>query len=201
MSLSIRPYHPSDLVLYYRICLQTGDSGKDATAKYKDPDLIGHFYAAPYAVLEPDVCFTLCEDHLPVGYIIGTRDSVEFARRCEQEWFPPLRQRYPLPDPNDQSPDAHIIRLIHNGYRVKEELIDYPAHLHIDILPQGQGKGFGRRLIDTFVRRLRELRVPALHLEVGKRNPGAIKFYQRTGFHVIKEYEWSIAFGMRLDEE
>ena len=200
MSLSIRPYHPSDLVNYYRICLLTGDSGKDASTKYKDPDLIGHFFAAPYAVLEPDLCFTLCCSDSPCGYIIGTRDSVKFYDRCEQEWFPVLRDRYPLPEAEDMSPDAHIIRLIHKGHRIKEDLTAYPAHLHIDILPRGQGRGMGRQLIDTFLDRLRELNIPAVHLEVGKANQGAVQFYKKVGFHLIKEYERSIAFGMRLYE-
>ena len=29
----------------------------------------------------------------------------------------------------------------------------YPAHLHIDLLPELQGQGWGRRLIDTLVGR------------------------------------------------
>ena len=58
----------------------------------------------------------------------------------------------------------------------------------------------GRKLIETFCNKLVELKVPALHLEVGKRNTNAIQFYEKTGFQIIKEYEWSIAFGMKLPE-
>ena len=200
MQFEIRPYHPSDLVSYYRICLMTGDSGKNATGLYKDPDLIGHFYAGPYAVLEPDICFTLTCDENPCGYIIGAKDSIEFSGRCEKEWFPELRKRYSMPPETDDSPDAKIIRLIHKGQVVKEEVKDYPAHLHIDLLPAAQGQGLGRKIINTFTGRLKELNIPALHLEVGKRNEGAVKFYERVGFHRIKEYEYSIAFGMHLKD-
>ncbi len=52
--------------------------------------------------------------------------------------------------------------------------------------------------MNTFIDKLRELGVPALHLEVSKTNEGAIKFYQRMDFHIIKEYEKSIAFGLKL---
>lgn len=200
MQFEIRPYHPTDFISYYRICLKTGDSGKDATNLYKDPDLIGHFYAGPYAVLEPDVCFTLTCDDSPCGYIIGAKDSFAFSRRCEEEWFPELRKRYSMPPENDDTPDAKIIRLIHKGQIVKEEVKDFPAHLHIDLLPVAQGQGLGRKIINTFTDRLKELGVPALHLEVGKRNEGAVKFYERVGFHLVKEYEYSIAFGMHLKD-
>ena len=52
--------------------------------------------------------------------------------------------------------------------------------------------------MEVFISKLKELNVPALHLEVGKANPGAIKFYEKIGFHKIHEYEYSIAFGMEL---
>ena len=56
---TIRPYHPEDLDGLYDICLKTGDTGEDATGLYDDPKLLGHLYAAPYAVLEPDLTFVL----------------------------------------------------------------------------------------------------------------------------------------------
>ncbi len=194
----IRPYHPSDLSALYRICLQTGDSGKDASNQYKDPDLLGQYYAAPYAVLEPDLCFVLLCNRELCGYILGTQDSAKFYELCEKEWFPILRERYPLPKPEDKSAEAHIIRCIHSGHKFNNDLILYQAHLHIDILPQGQGQGMGRKLIETFLNKLRELKVPSVHLRVGETNPGAIKFYERVGFHVIREYDDDVAFGMKL---
>jgi ribosomal protein S18 acetylase RimI-like enzyme len=198
MEFDIRQYHPSDLSMLYQICLKTGDSGKDASKIYIDPDILGHFYAAPYAVLEPDLTFILTHYHAPCGYILGTRDSEKFYEKCESDWFPVLRKRYPLPETNDDSPDARIIHLIHEGHKINQDFISYPAHLHIDILPEGQGKGMGRKLIETFIERLQELKITGLHLQVGKKNTGAIKFYGSVGFHVIKEYKYAIAFGIYL---
>ncbi|HDR05492.1 MAG TPA: GNAT family N-acetyltransferase [Candidatus Marinimicrobia bacterium] len=198
MNPTIRDYHPSDLPFIYDVCLKTGDSGKDASKLYQDPYLIGHYYAAPYAVLEPDLCFIACVDQKPVGYILGTENTEQFAIRCEKEWFPVLRQRYRIPAEDDESLDARIIRLFHQGILVKPEFLEYPAHLHIDLLPAAQGQGFGRTLIQTFANALRQKDIPAFHLEVGKRNPGAIAFYQKVGFKQIAEFPWSIGFGMKL---
>lgn len=198
MKFEIRPYHPSDLAALYRICLLTGNSGSDASALFKDQDLLGQHYVAPYAVLEAQVCFTLTESGIPCGYIVGTPDSQLFYERCENEWFPTLRQRYPLPPESDNSFDARIIRLIHEGHKVNPDCLDYPAHLHIDLLPVAQGQGLGRKLMDVFINKLIELNVPALHLGVGKSNTGAIAFYERMGFQRIKEYEKAIWFGMKF---
>ena len=142
--IKIRQYQPSDLESLYNICLLTGDSGKDATNIYKDPDLLGHYYAAPYSILEPELTFILTLDDKPCGYILGTKNSEKFTKKCEVDWFPKLRKQYSLPNDDDNSPDAKIIRLIHNGYKTKPELSDYPAHLHIDLLPVTQGKGLGK---------------------------------------------------------
>lgn len=195
---AIRPYHPSDLPTLYDICLLTGDSGDDGTHLYTDPEILGAYYTAPYAVLEPDLAFVLTHNGTPCGYVLGTRDSALFGRRCEEEWFPVLRQRYPLPPDEDTSPTANMQRAIQRGYIPHPDLIDYPAHLHIDLLPIGQGQGWGRKMIETLTNRMRELNVPAVHLGVGARNPRAIAFYEKVGFKVIKAYEGWIAYGMQL---
>lgn len=194
----IRPYHPSDLCSLIRICLQTGDSGADASTHFRDPELLGLFYAAPYAVMEPDLCFVLTHSGVPSGYILGTRDTPKFYECCERDWFPVLRERYPMPADDDRSADAQMIRAIHQGYATEEAVAAYPAHLHIDLLPIGQGKGLGSKLMATFLNRLREIDVPAVHLGVSKRNPRAVRFYEREGFHVIEEYEGGIDMGMHL---
>jgi ribosomal protein S18 acetylase RimI-like enzyme len=197
MKFEIRPYHPADLYSLYRICLLTGDSGSDASAQYRDPELLGHLYAAPYAVLEPDLAFVLTADGAPVGYTLGARDSQSFAERCEREWFPGLRERYPVPAVDDESPDAGRIRQIHRGHYHHSSLAEYPAHLHIDILPVGQGSGYGRRLIETLLTRMRDTGVSAVHLGVSPVNYRAIGFYQHVGFHRVPVE--GVVFGMRFE--
>jgi ribosomal protein S18 acetylase RimI-like enzyme len=198
MPFALRPYHASDLYALYRICLLTGAQGADASQLYRDHELLGHCYAAPYAVFEPDLCVVLTHDGAPCGYVLGTRDTAAFAARCETDWFPVLRTRYPLPPPDDESPDAQLMRYLHAGRRVNPDVAAYPAHMHIDLLPVAQGQGWGRQLVQAFCDRLRALDVPAFHLGVGMGNPRAIAFYERVGFHRIKAYEGWIAFGMHL---
>jgi ribosomal protein S18 acetylase RimI-like enzyme len=196
--MNIRPYHPTDMTALYRICLKTGNSGKDATSLFKDPDLLGHIYAAPYAYYESELCFIATKDGTPCGYILGTKDSEKFYKRLDQEWLPPLRVRCPLPGISDNSLSARIARLIHQEVKLIEEVKAYPAHLHINLLPIAQGQGMGRRLMDTFLEKLISLSVPAVHLGVGKSNTGAISFYEKLGFQRLKEEEKAIIFGKRF---
>ncbi len=199
MPFAIRPYHPSDLYALYRICLLTGDSGADASQLYRDPELLGHFYAAPYAVHEPGLCFVVTHSGVPSGYVLGARNTLAFIDWCEREWFPILRTRYPAPPPDDHSPDAQIVRRFYSSRPADPWIADYPAHLHIDMLPVAQGQGLGRQLMTVFLDRLRELGVPGVQLGVGANNQRAIRFYARVGFEQLETGPGYILFGMRLD--
>lgn len=196
-TFKIRRFHPSDMYMLYHICLQTGEDGGDATGTI-DEEILGHFFAAPYAIVEPDVCFILMADGAPCGYIVGTSDSRQFATACEAAWWPPLREKYPLRDAEDRSREAGMVRAIHAGYKPPPFVEDYPAHLHIDILAVGQGCGQGPKLIETFLDRLRDKRVSGIHLGVSKGNERAVAFYPKLGFTPIVESDTSIVYGMRL---
>jgi ribosomal protein S18 acetylase RimI-like enzyme len=198
MNLKIRAYHTTDLSCLYRICLLTGHNGTDATSYLKDPDLVGHLYAAPYAIFEPNLCFILDLDYFPCGYILGTRDSVKFYEKCEEKWFSKLRKRYLLPEKNEKSLNASFIRNLHQNQVAIEGLEAYPAHLHIDVLPIAQGKGYGKKLIEVFLNRLQSQDIQGVHLIASKNNQSAIGFYKKVGFHEVKQLGGSVVFGQKL---
>jgi len=195
--LRLRPYHPTDFTYLYDICLKTGYSGKDATPFYKDPELPGHVYAGPYAAYEPELCFILDHHTRPAGYVLGCSQTEVFARWLNDVWYPLLRERYPVEGSYTEL-EKRMVHHIHHGYQLRPFLKDYPAHLHIDILPVGQGTGAGRRLLTAFFNALKAKGVPAVHLEVGKSNTHAVGFYRHIGFHIIEEYEQSFALGYTL---
>ncbi len=194
----VRAYRPGDLPSLYQVCLQTGDNGADATALFRDPTLLGHYYVAPYVRFEAELC-TVLELHGAVtGYILGARDSAAFAGRCAQEWFPQLQARYPLPNAEDHSPDAALIRLFYAAPASDPVWADYPAHLHIDLLPVAQGQGWGRVLMDRFVAQLRAAGVLGVHLGVATANTRASAFYARLGFRTLRADEETQTLGLRL---
>ena len=116
----IRRYRSGDLRDLYRICLRTGNSGDDATALYRDPDLLGHVYAAPYGLFEPALAFVV-EDELGVGgYCLGALDTRAFEQRLEERWWPSLRRRYREPDVRYRdvwTPDERAAYVIHHPWR------------------------------------------------------------------------------------
>ncbi len=197
----IRGYRPADLPDLYRICLQTGDSGEDATPLYRDPDLLGHMFAGPYGRFEPSLAF-VAEDQAGVGgYCLGALDTRAFEQCLEAEWWPGLRLRYPEPDPAARdrwTPDEQLAYQIHHPWRADGDLVaGFPSHLHIDLLPRLQGGGHGRRLIERQLAALAERRSPGVHFHVSAGNRRALGFYRHLGFTELRPGEHHV-LGMRL---
>lgn len=200
--VTIRPYQPADLDALYRVCLQTGRDGGDATPFYRDHKLLGHVHAAPYALFEPSLAF-VAEDAAGVGgYVLGALDTRDFEARLERDWWPKLRAQYPEPSasvPQDQwTPDQAKAYNIHHPWRTPDELVGrYPSHLHINLVPRLQSGGHGRRLITTLTDALRRKGSRGVHLAVRPSNVRAIGFYRHVGFTQLPATD-GVLFGMDL---
>ena len=181
----IRPYRPADLDAVYDICVRTADSGGDARGQYSTDRLMGDLFAAPYVTLEPERAYVLDDGTgAAVGYVLGTADTVRFAHRYRDEWLPSTD--YPEPPTPPQTPEEGMLWLhFHPERMIVDALAGYPAHLHIDLLPDWQGKGHGRGLIGSFLGGLRDAGVPRVHLGMAPGNTAARAFYDRLGFTEI----------------
>jgi ribosomal protein S18 acetylase RimI-like enzyme len=198
----IRRYRSGDFRDLYRICLRTGRSGDDATALYRDPDLLGHIYAAPYGLFESALAFVV-EDELGVGgYCLGAQDTKAFEERLEERWWPSLRRRYPEPDAGrrDQwTPDERAAYLIHHPWRTDSDIVaDYPSHLHIDLLPRFQAQGNGRELIGMELAALRKRGSGGVHFYVTAGNHRALGFYDHLGFSQLRAGDGYYILGRQL---
>lgn len=178
----IRPAQEPDVPYLYRICLLTGDCGKDATPLYEDPFLLGAYYAGPYFFFDKSCCFVAESPtaHTPAGYIVGTTDSARFYEWLNKAWLPKLGIRKKQNESSQQL------------------FSEYPAHLHIDLLPELQHGGNGHRLMQTFLEMLAQRSVKGVHLGVDKNNVNAISFYKREGFSAISEEPWGFLLGRKV---
>ncbi len=195
----IRPFQPGDEQAIADVCLKTADAGADATGIFDDDDIWAEIFVLPYAARHPDLAFVVeTDDGRVVGYIVGTPDTDEFEAWFHDEWWPRFAERWPLPDVERSQQDGTLIYAYGREPGREPYSQGYPAHLHIDLLPEVQGQGWGRRLIDTLVAALRERGVSGLHLVAGADNAGALAFYPRVGFEPIPSHEGVQAFARTL---
>ncbi|MDN4481097.1 GNAT family N-acetyltransferase [Demequina muriae] len=191
--MGIRPALPGDEQAIARICVLTGDRGADASGMFGDDRAIADVYALPY--LYGPGCFALVWDEggSAVGYVVGTDDTRAFQDWFVADWWPsrPTREV-------QTEADRWLLPAALDPERMLTDLVDeYPAHLHIDLLPEAQGRGAGRALIEAAVEGLRERGVPGAHLVAAKANAGAQAFYPRVGFVPVSEDHSSVTFARR----
>jgi len=197
--LHIRPYEPADLERLYEICLRTGASGEDASELVVDPRLFGELYAAPYGVLEPAHALVVDDgDGTAIGYALGAIDTHAFEARCEADWWPPLRERHPIGSGGNDL-DELLVSMLHHPHRSDARVVAaYPSHLHIDLLPEAQGEGWGRRLMRALEDLLRADGSPGVHLGVSSRNQRALGFYRHLGYDELAAADFGHVMGLRL---
>ena len=198
--MRIRPYQPGDREAVAEICLRTADHGSDARGVFEDDDLWAVVFALPYVTRHPDLAFVVeAPDGRVVGYVVGTDDTDAFEDWFRDEWWPRFAERFPRP-PVERSRQDGTVRYAHSRRAGAEPYagLGYPAHLHIDLLPEAQGRGLGRTLIETLAAALRSRGVRGLHLVASDRNAGALAFYDRLGFKRLESHAGVQAFAMLL---
>jgi ribosomal protein S18 acetylase RimI-like enzyme len=199
----IRPFRPGDEPALVDICLKTADAGADATGILDDDDLWAEIFVLPYVARHPEFAFVVeTDDGRVVGYTVGAPDSAAFEEWFATEWWPRHAVRWPRPHGGQTAADSRqdgILRYAYSRAGGAQPFGDeYPAHLHIDLLPETQGQGVGRRLIETLEAALREAGVTGLHLVASADNTGAIAFYPRVGFEPIPSPAGTQVFATRL---
>jgi ribosomal protein S18 acetylase RimI-like enzyme len=188
----IRKAEETDAPALSRICLLTADAGKSAGALHEFGELPGLVFALPYIKLPHTWGFVLVDDaeadgDKVVGYILGAKDTRAFEAHAKEHWWPALANKYPASSMTKED-DVKYANFIRNMWDASEACIRFaPAHLHIDILEEYQGKGWGRKLIRRGVEFLKEQDgVNGVWLGMDPRNLDARKFYEKVGFSNVE---------------
>ncbi|MFC7492307.1 GNAT family N-acetyltransferase [Knoellia alttitudinis] len=180
--MTIRRATLDDLDSMRRVCLLTGDNGTDATGRWADDGLLPDVYLEPYLRYPQGLAWVVDEGDGAVGYVVAVPDTVDFVAWWGQSWTDEFVRRH-----GDVAARADEEWLFAGGTRPELMLSHaddaaFPAHLHVDLLPQAQGRGLGRELLRTLAEELGRLGVPGVHLRVGEENLAAVAFYRRLGF-------------------
>ncbi len=199
MSYTIRKTRPEDEAAVDRICYLTFDNGDNE--RYRE--LAGLRWTTPYLRYELENCFVIVgKDDVPVGYVLAAADARVFRKKFRKRMRKDIRSA--LKRQRNAFPFHKYFLEYFTMVRYSEALPpgtdrEYPAHLHIDILPGFQGKGLGGMMIGVMIEHLRTIGCTGVHLGVGNENTGGIRFYKRYGFKLLKRSRIGVSyFGLKL---
>ncbi|MGE6744036.1 GNAT family N-acetyltransferase [Allorhizobium pseudoryzae] len=180
--ITIRTARPSDEAAILDICLRTADRGQDGSHCYSDPRLPGFVWALPYVRLCPENAFVLTRGEEVMGYCVAALDTVAYEQRLEEEWWPKLKAELRAFAPTTPQ-DENVLAYIRQTPRTPPQVTDlYPAHLHINLLPELQKGGHGSRIISQQLQSLEKAGLSGVHLGVDPRNESVTSFYGKFGF-------------------
>lgn len=186
MHTDVRGYRDSDRTALADIFGRAG-AGTPSAELWGHSESEAAIYLTPYLDREPQHASVALADGEIVGYLVGAADTASFpseddrfraamrehrvmnsftaqrffARAALDSALDRLRRR---PMPNDLSDPA------------------YPAHLHIDLVPEARGAGLGRALMQRYLGQLRDAGVPGCHLGTLVENEPAVRFFTAMGF-------------------
>ena len=184
----LRAANISDLPELLRVCLETGDSGKDATHLHKLPNLVGEIYVAPYVIHEPKFAYALLAGERVVGYLLGVLDTKAFEDVLLEKYWPIAKARYQKIDSELTPSDQELIKELNKqGFSDGSLTAKYPSHLHIDIVEAHQGAGYGKSMIAFLLDELKLAGSSGVHLHMSASNDRARGFYKKFGFIEVLE--------------
>lgn len=181
--LSYRPASPTDRAALGVVAFRTGFFGEPADVYFPQPDLFAALWMDPFLTHAGCCCFVCEEEREVVGYVVGACDVGEYRKQLvaavlRAAWGV-LRGRYPgwrgcvpfllrgLVSPSRQAP-----------WR------DFPAQLHLNLLPAARGQGAGRALLERYLGCLEAAGVRGVQLSTTLENVAAVALYRSTGFEV-----------------
>ncbi|MCG3252416.1 MAG: GNAT family N-acetyltransferase [Candidatus Heimdallarchaeota archaeon] len=183
MSVEIRKLEKKDEEALIDICFVTGDPF--LKKNFPNSYLFALFWCLYYVWYEESNCFVAFDVKTKkvVGYILSTLNTEKQEGDFKQKMTPLIKQK--MKDLKMRSIRARLVTYFivnrPQSKRRKRFLKEYPAHLHIDILPAFQRQGIGHRLMNALEKNLKEKGVRGFHLEVGTKNELGISFYEKYG--------------------
>jgi ribosomal protein S18 acetylase RimI-like enzyme len=200
------------------ILFQTGFMGEDLTLKgcFRDKKLFALVNTEGYVRFETENGFIAQDTDTGniLGYIIGTDSTLRYEKKFASRMYFRVFLRLFSVTWWRYTESFKMIFYWFFTYETKsiEHLYkEYPAHLHINIMPGYQRMGIGKKLIDMFLENMVSKGVVGVHLGTSNYNLKALPFYKKNGFNVIFERAnqfWpgidgqvSMIFGKKLEIE
>ncbi|MFC4639200.1 GNAT family N-acetyltransferase [Deinococcus hohokamensis] len=180
--VQVRPVRPGDEVALGRVAYQTGFFGESAEHYFPDAGLFADLWVRPYLHGAGAACFVAVGPGEEVlGYVLGAPGPARYRRALWRVGRTRLRPRLRRLDPALRASLRHLIRLARfPGPRADSR--QFPAHLHLNLLPQARGQGVGAALLTAHLDGLRALGVPGVQLSTTTENRAALRLYRRFGF-------------------
>ena len=187
--LTIRPYEQADRAAVLRIAADTAAFGAPVEVFLDDRRLFCDAVYRYYVDYEPEHAWVAVAAAEVTGFLVGCADTRRRDRCIARRIAPAaavnlLRGRYRVGRRTVRHACAEVAAALRREFPAVD-LAAYPAHLHINLDARWRGQGAGRGLMEAYLRQLRALDIPGVHLRTTSLNTAAVALYTRLGFELL----------------
>lgn len=188
--ITVRPYSKKDFRFVQDICV--------ANSQFADEDnainraTVCALNCDYYIDNEPQFCFVLVDDDLPVGYVVCSADCDNFAEQTDDNYLPLVRKLNSglfFHFSAERKLDQRYIRL------------GFTAHLRMEVLADYASTDNADKLLQALENKLTESFVEGVYVVVPNKDKGAAEFYKRHGFDDIDYIGGAVVYGKKLFSE
>lgn len=195
--IKIKIASAEDFISIKNICCLTGNNGNPIEeSRWK---FFGDFWIGPYEKYFSEWSFVaLNHSNEILGYLVGCPDNLKKNFNIYQVrlMLKFLAKKYTFNSDVkrlfkrffhlEASPEKSFSSDILN--QIKYE---YPAHLHINLLPEARGQSIGHFLLQAFEEKLRTENIKGIHVFCGK---GPTPYYFKEGFKTLQQIQFQGKF-------
>ncbi|NHJ49353.1 MAG: GNAT family N-acetyltransferase [Asgard group archaeon] len=202
LTIIIRKLQKQDEPSIIDICFITGDELLKKILP--DPYLFSLLWCLYYVWYEIENVFVAENSKTKkiVGYILNTFNTKQQEADYKKKMSSHIKDK--IKELKIKSPRTRItVSFILNrptSRKRKKILEHYPAHLHINVLPDFQRQGIGHMLMQALEAHLKENNVKGYHLEVGTKNKQGINFYKKYNLELLHKNRLSHFFGKKIKQ-
>ncbi len=184
--MTIRPYEEKDKDNVRFICLNSDGPCK---APKRWQNFILTTYCDYFIEKEGENCFVAADENdKAIGYILCTENYDKFKEVFLKEYLPRIKKY-----------EFKYRKSAIKSTKIQEEYkADFPAHLHIDILPGYQRMGLGHKLTNALCKKLKAKGVTGVCLTVWKENKKGRSFYEKYGFTLLETRKTTAVYGLKF---
>ena len=204
--ITIHPYRVSDQAAVLEIAADTAYFGEPVEAFLEDRKLYGDAFVRYYTEYENPFAWVAEGSEGVIGFLLGCTDTARQAKLwrryiLRKVLVNAISGKYTL-GRLTASYALGMLRGALTGEEAKVDLVEYPAHLQIDVRQGYRGMGVGRQLIEAYLEQLRGKSVAGVHLGTTSHNEAACHLYKTVGFQILDRRPnrfWSKKLGFAVE--
>lgn len=166
-----------------RVAYLTGYFGASAERYFPWQPLFELLWVSPYFQGVGVGCFVAELQGQVVGYLLGAPNQTEYLRGLMRVLLG-RRLWTSIPPPFPLLACLHYLLRAARYAAPHADFGRYPAHLHLNLLPQARGQHLGEALLRAHLGALERRGVPGVQLSTTTQNEAALGLYHKLGFTV-----------------